>query len=167
VQVEATAIASAGLGELAVVKHSEMLLMARGLGSCIGIAVYEPHNRIAALAHVMLPGPAPAGPPADQPARFADQAIVSIIAAVERLGGRPRDCIIKLAGGAQVIRLASKDDKLQVGKRNIAAVQEALERHGLRIAGQNVGGTVGRTLTVYAATGVTTVRLVGGVEEPL
>jgi chemotaxis protein CheD len=167
VQLDAPAIASAGLGELAVVQRSDMLLTARGLGSCIGISVYEPNSKIAALAHVMLPGPMTIEPVAGQPARFADQAVESIVELLQKRGGRTRDCVIKLAGGAQVIRLANKDDKLQVGKRNIEAVLAALEKRGLRVSAQRVGGNMGRTLTLYAATGITTVRLVGGVEEQL
>jgi chemotaxis protein CheD len=115
----------------------------------------------------MLPGPAPAQVPADQPARFADQAVASVIETVEKRGARVRDCVIKLAGGAQVIRLGNKEDRLQVGRRNIEAVMLALEAHGLRSVAQDVGGTMGRTMTLYAATGVITVRLVGGTEQPL
>ena len=98
---------------------------------------------------------------------FADQAVASVIESVERRGARIRDCVIKLAGGAQVIRLGNKEDRLQVGRRNIEAVLQALESKGLRSVAQDLGGNMGRTMTLYAATGVTTVRLVGGVEQPL
>ncbi len=166
-QPAAITITSVGLGELSIVQRADGLLVARGLGSCIGIAVYEPKTRVAALAHVMLPGPAPAQLPADQPARFADQAVVSVVDSLERRGARIRDCVIKLAGGAQVIRLGNKEDRLQVGRRNIEAVLHALEENGLRSVAQDVGGNMGRTLTLYASTGVTTVRLVGGAEQAL
>ena len=166
-QPVALPITSIGLGELSFVHRAGGLLVARGLGSCIGIAVYEPDARFAVLAHVMLPGPAPAQVPSEQPARFADQAIASLIDAVIMHGGRARNCLIKLAGGAQVIRLGNKEDQLQVGRRNIDAVLQALAANGLSAAAQDVGGTMGRTLTLYAATGVTTVRLVGGSEQPL
>ena len=166
-QPAAATITSIGLGEMSVVQRSDGLLVARGLGSCIGIAVYEPRVHVALLAHVMLPGPAPAQVPDDQPARFADQAVRSLIDSMGKLGGRVRDCVIKLAGGAQVIRLGNREDRLQVGRRNIEAVLQALEANGLRSVAQDVGGNMGRTMTLYAATGVTTVRLVGGQEKAL
>jgi chemotaxis protein CheD len=167
VQPTATSISSAGLGELCIVQQADGLLVARGLGSCIGIAVYDARARIAALAHVMLPGPAPDVVLSGQPARFADQAVVSLMRGLERLGGNVRESTIKLAGGAQVIRLGNKDDRLQVGRRNIEAVRLALAGRGLRIAGEDLGGNMGRSMTLYAATGVTTVRLIGGQEVQL
>lgn len=158
---------SIGLGMMGVVQQSDDILVARGLGSCVGIAVWDRTRKIAALAHVMLPGPPPTLPDAEQPARYAEQAVVALIKAVEKRGGRARDLQVKIAGGAQVIRLYNKDDRLQVGKRNIQAVHEAAGRYGLRIQGEHTGGTVGRTLCLYAATGEATVRLVGGEEQPL
>jgi len=162
-----TCVRTTGLGELTVVRESDDLLTARGLGSCIGIAVYERTHRIAIMAHVMLPGPAPDLPSLNQPARYAAQAVESILQAVEEFGGRPRDLVVKIAGGAQVIRLHGKDDRLQVGLRNTQAVRDAMTRRKLHIAAEQTGGSTGRTLTLHAATGHTTIRLVGGQEETL
>jgi chemotaxis protein CheD len=158
---------SAGLGEMAVVRQSDAVLAARGLGSCVGIAAFEPNRRIAIMAHVMLPGPVSGSPDPSQPARYATHAVESIITAVEQQGGRPRDLVIKLAGGAQVIQLNGKDDRLRVGERNISAVREALAARGLRISAEHMGGSSGRTLCLHAATGHTTVRVVGGQEQSL
>jgi chemotaxis protein CheD len=165
--VTASLTHSVGLGMLVVVKQCEDLLVARGLGSCIGIAAYEPGRRIAALAHVMLPGPAPETADPEQPARYAAQAVDSLIRAVEQHGGRRSQIRVKLAGGAQVIQLNNREDRLQVGLRNIEAVRAALVRTNLPILAEDVGGKVGRTLTLYAASGDTTVRLVGAQEKPL
>lgn len=158
---------SVGLGMLVVLAHSDEILVARGLGSCIGIAALEPARRIVAMAHVMLPGPAPETIDVQQPARYASHAIISLIRAVEQHGGRRGQIALKLAGGAQVIQLYNKDDHLQVGLRNIEAVRAEASRHGLPILAEDVGGKVGRTLTLYAATGETTVRLVGAQEQRL
>lgn len=156
-----------GLGELTIGQRSDDVLVAQGLGSCVGIAAYEPAKKLAVLAHVMLPGPVPETTPAEQPARYAAQAVKAIVETVQRRGGRPRNLVIKLAGGAQVIRVPGMEDRLKIGQRNIEAVREALATHGLRIAGEDLGGNVGRTITIYAATGATTVRVVGGTEQKL
>lgn len=158
---------SVGLGMLVAVKQCDDVLVARGLGSCIGIAAYEPARRIAVLAHVMLPGPAPQTVDDEQPARYAAQGVESMIRAMEQCGGRRSQIKVKLAGGAQVIQLYNRDDRLQVGRRNIEAVRAALAHHGIPILAEDTGGKVGRTLTLYAATGDMTVRLVGAQEQPL
>ncbi len=155
-----------GIGALTVAQGAGALI-AQGLGSCIGIAAYDPLRRIAALAHVMLPGPAPAGLPPDQCARHAPEAVAALIDAVERRGGARRLLVVKIAGGAQVIRLAGREDRFQVGRRNIEAVQAALAAHGLRVAAEDTGGNTGRTLTLTAATGAVTVRPAGGAERTL
>lgn len=160
-------IRSAGLGEMCVATSPDDILTAQGLGSCIGIAAFEPARKIAVLAHVMLPGPTPGATSADQPARFAAQAVDAILDTMQEHGGLRHRLVIKIAGGAQVIKIAGMEDRLKIGARNIAAVHEALQRHSLRIAAEDTGGHVGRTMCLYAATGATTVRVVGGTEQPL
>lgn len=163
----AATIRPAGLGEIVVGQGDDDVLTAQGLGSCVGIAAYDPDRKIAVMAHVMLPGPIPDNTSPEQPARYAAQAVKALVEKVEKGGGRRRNLVIKLAGGAQVIRVPGMQDRLQIGQRNIAAVREALQRHDLRVAAEDLGGHVGRTLTLYAATGATTVRVVGGTEQPL
>lgn len=160
---------SVGLGELVRAQGTDDVLVAQGLGSCVGISVYDPVVKVAAMAHVMLPGPALPGMHngADQPARFADRGVAAVVQAVEERGGQRKRLIVKLAGGAQVIRLAGREDMLKVGPRNIIAVRDACTQLGLRVAAEDLGGGTGRTLSLYAATGQTTVRVVGGAEQPL
>lgn len=162
-----SSVLSAGLGEMCVAVGGDDVLTAQGLGSCVGIAVYEPVCKLAIVAHVMLPGPPPAAPAPDQPARFAAHAVDAIVETVERHGGLRLRLAVKLAGGAQVIKIAGMEDRLKIGARNIAAVHEALARQNLRIAAEDTGGSVGRTLCLHAATGETTVRVVGGAAQPL
>ena len=157
----------AGLGELSIAAGPEDILVAQGLGSCIGIAAYEHSKRLALLAHVMLPGPAPDAARPDQPARFADLAVQTIVDLIKQRGVSQRSLVVKVTGGAQVIKIVGAEDRLKIGQRNIAAVHAALARHGLRVTGEDTGGTSGRTLTLYAADGRTTVRAVGGTERPL
>jgi chemotaxis protein CheD len=155
-----------GIGALSVAQ-GEGTLIAQGLGSCIGIAAYEPLRRIAVLAHVMLPGPAPAGLSPDQRARHAPEAVAALVDVVEGRGGARGLLVVKIAGGAQVIRLAGREDRFQVGRRNVEAVRAALATHGLRVAAADTGGNAGRTLALAAATGAVTVRPVSGAERAL
>ncbi len=162
-----SSVLSAGLGEMCVAVASDDVLTAQGLGSCIGIAAYEPARKLAIVAHVMLPGPPTGAATPDQPARFAAHAVEAIVETVERYGGLRHRLVVKIAGGAQVIKIAGMEDRLKIGARNIAAVHEALARYNLRVSGEDTGGAVGRTLCLHAATGETTVRMVGGAAQPL
>jgi len=82
-------------------------------------------------------------------------------------GGARGLLVVKIAGGAQVIRLAGREDRFQVGRRNVEAVRAALATHGLRVAAADTGGNAGRTLALAAATGTVTVRPVSGAERAL
>ena len=47
-------IIKVGMVDLNVTK-APGILTTLGLGSCVGIALYDKHNKIAGLAHIMLP----------------------------------------------------------------------------------------------------------------
>ena len=50
-------IITVGIGELRVSKE-ECVLESISLGSCVGIALYDPGTKISGLAHIMLPSSA-------------------------------------------------------------------------------------------------------------
>ena len=52
--VDATALA-VGLGEIKVSRRPVEMLVAYGLGSCVGVGMYDPAARVAGLLHAVLP----------------------------------------------------------------------------------------------------------------
>ncbi|MEW6583071.1 MAG: chemotaxis protein CheD [Actinomycetota bacterium] len=147
-----------GLGVLAVSDEKGKGLTALGLGSCIGVAAYDPVARVAGMVHVMLPDsaiatvPGPAG-------KYADTAIPALVEAMRRAGAEPTRLVVKIAGGAQMF--ASGGGNLNIGARNAIAVRAALTRAGLRVKAADTGGTFGRTLEMWVDDGRVTVRAVG------
>lgn len=147
-----------GLGALVVTDVAGKGLSALGLGSCIGVAAYDPAVKVAGMAHVMLADstmsttPGPAG-------KYADTAIPALVEEMARLGAEPGRLVIKLAGGAQMF--ASGGGNLNIGARNAVAVRAALAAAGLRVKAADTGGTNGRTLELWVDDGRTTVRIAG------
>ena len=147
-----------GLGVLAVTDEKGKGLSALGLGSCIGVAAYDPKVRVAGMVHVMLPdagissAPGPAG-------KYANTAIPALLDAMQRLGAAPNRLIIKIAGGAQMF--ASGGGNLNIGARNAVAVRAALAAAKLTIRAADTGGNAGRTLELWVDDGRTTVRAAG------
>ena len=146
-----------GIGQLAVSSDPRDMLVAYGLGSCIGVTAYDPAKKVAGLAHVLLP--ASVGRPivADEPARFADSAIDTLLKELVALGAMRTQLVVKVAGGASVLGPANAE-KFKIGEKNAEAVRERLRHHGLRVAAEDVGGVMGRTLEFHLATGRTYVR---------
>lgn len=147
-----------GLGEFRVTADPQALLACLGLGSCLGLALYEPMTRVAALAHFVLPSGGE-GRPDGGGARFIDSGVPRVVAEMERLGATRRFIFARLAGGAQVVPAARA---VRVGERNVEAAIEALRALSIPIGATHVGGECGRTIRLHCATGRLVVSVVGG-----
>lgn len=148
---------SVGIGQLAISKNPGEVLIAYGLGSCIGVSCWDPQAKVAGLAHILLPSADGKRPDEREPARFADIGIDLLIARLAESGAVARRLVVKLAGGAAVLGPANAE-KFKIGERNAEAIKERLKRHGLSPAATDIGGTRGRTLELHPASGKTFVR---------
>ena len=153
---------SVRMGELATAADPEAVLVAIGLGSCIGLALVDAGVRIAGLAHIMLPGPGDSG--SRPPATFADTGVRALLAAVLAAGARRNRLNAVIVGGAQMFGAAGK---LQVGSRNEASVRRALREVRLPVVAAQTGGSSGRTIRVYLEDTRVTSREAGGSESLL
>lgn len=154
-----------GMGEIKVVHGVGEILTALGLGSCIGICAYDWQNRVAGMAHVVLPESIHGDK--EQPGKFAETAVPALIAAMVKAGASSRNIIVAMAGGAQLFAFTGKATQLDIGNRNAAAVTRALERHSLPIVAKDVGGKTGRTVHLDAGNGCVKVRVIGQPERHL
>ncbi len=133
------------------------VFMVPGLGSCVGLVLYDPQAYLAAMAHIMLPQSN--GQPGDRPAKFADSAVGLLVGVLEDRGARRERLIAKAAGGAQMFR--SQGSFLPVGVRNCEAVQVALDSAGIPVLASDLGGTRGRTIRFFMGTWILQVRSPG------
>jgi chemotaxis protein CheD len=149
---------SVRMGELAVSADPATVLVAIGLGSCIGLALVDDGWRVAGLAHIMLPGPGE--PDRRPPATFADTGVPALVDAVKQLGALGLSAAI--VGGAQMFGAAGTGT--QVGARNEQAVRAALRAANIPIVAAQTGGGSGRTIRVYTADMCVTARVAGAPE---
>lgn len=156
-----------GLGELKVGSSTSQVLVCYGLGSCIGLVLYDHRTHLGAMAHVVLPDSRLGRSQEIQPGKFADTAVPAILAELERLGASRSRIVAKAAGGARMLNLASANSKLDVGSRNIEAVRVALQKAGVSLAAEDTGGTYGRTLQLFVGSGRLLVSTVGRGEKEL
>ena len=146
------------MGEIEVSKRPGDELVARGLGSCIGLTLIDRLTGVAGMAHVVLPesnGPDP------EPGKFADLAVPALIAQMQNAGAVLRRVDAVMAGGARMFDLGEMD----IGARNTAAVKTALTRAGVTVRAAETGGNRGRTLRLTVGEFVVTVKEAG--EEPV
>jgi chemotaxis protein CheD len=147
------------IADFAVVGGNGVLVTA-GLGSCVALALHDPSAGVAGLAHILLPS-AGTGPPSIHPAKYADTGVPLLLEEMRRHGANGR-IVARIAGGARMFA-ALLWSGINMGQRNIDATRAALERLGIPVAAEDVGGDYGRSVRVTAATGIMTVRsLMGG-----
>ena len=133
-----------------------------GLGSCVGVALYDPVARVGGLAHVLVPT---GGKGADGrwPAASPERAVAAMLQAVAASGGEPGRCVAKLAGGGQAFEGVLGRGKSQpVGPQTAAAVRAELGRRGIMVVAEAISPEPGRSMELDLASGTVTVRGQGG-----
>ncbi len=144
----------ARMAEIAVSRHEADVLVALGLGSCIGVALLDRASLAAGLAHVVLPE-SRAG--AATPGKFADTAVPELLRQVTALGATASRLHAVLVGGAQMFA-SGAGGALDIGRRNEQAVRTALAVAGVPVTTTLTGGTAGRTMRVHVGTGLVTCK---------
>ncbi|NLI73458.1 MAG: chemotaxis protein CheD [Euryarchaeota archaeon] len=122
-----------------------------GLGSCVGIAIYDLHAQIGGLAHAMLPH-YEEGRDKVNAAKYADSSIMLMVDELVEMGATRSRLRAKIAGGAQMFSFISSDT-LNIGKRNYKAAILTLKSEHIRLIGEDTGGTRGRTIFFSTADG--------------
>ena len=140
--------------------HSPDAITTLGLGSCVGIALYDKTTQIAGLAHIMLPDSTKVRQNQNR-AKFADTGIDMLIQLLVKEGARKQALTAKIAGGAQMFAFSSNNDMLRVGQRNVEAVKAKLGSLGIRILAEDTGLNFGRTVEFYPETGDFVIKAVG------
>ena len=146
---------SVRMGEIQVSKRPGDELVARGLGSCIGLALIDRFAGVAGLAHIVLPEATEID---REPGKFANLAVPELIDRVCQAGASRRRLEAVLAGGARMFELG----ELDIGARNAQAVLAGLAASGLSVRAAETGGTRGRTMRVAVADCTVTVKEAGG-----
>lgn len=132
-----------------------------GLGSCVGVALYDPVKKVAGLAHIMLPSSQQARNNSNI-AKFADTAIVKLVQDMLALGAEKSRLIAKLAGGAQMFSFVDgSSEMLRIGARNVAAAKEVLNSLKIPIISEDTGGNYGRTIEIHSEDGKLKIKTIG------
>jgi len=148
-----------GMADLKVTS-SPNVLSTLGLGSCIGICLYDPVTKVSGLAHIMLPSSKTIKNNSNI-AKFADTGIDELLVKMEGLGANKRRLVGKIAGGAQMFAFSSGNDTMRIGERNAEAVREILRENRIPIQADETGGNYGRTIEFYADSGRLLIKTIG------
>lgn len=150
---------------MGVSRDQQSGLITYSLGSCIGVAIYDPVAGVGGLLHYMLPESQIDLQKAQKnPFMFADTGIPMLFKEAYRVGASKSRIIVKVAGGSQIL-----DDSgfFNIGKRNYMALRKILWKNNVLIKAEDVGGQVSRTVRMDLATGKVFLRYSGEGEKEL
>ncbi|MEK6266316.1 MAG: chemotaxis protein CheD [Clostridium sp.] len=148
-----------GIADLNVAYSPDKLITV-GLGSCVGIAIYDKSLALGGLAHIMLPDSSQFNKVTNE-IKFADLAIPILVQDMLKRGAKLRNMRAKIAGGASMFNFADKSIIMDIGSRNGIAVRNALKVLSIPIIAEDIGGNKGRTLIFDTTSGVLSIRTVG------
>jgi chemotaxis protein CheD len=146
-----------GIGGLAVRRAGAGTIITHALGSCLGIAVWDPHQRIGGMLHAQLPlaqlNPDRAR---ESPTLFVDLGLNLLFKSAIEMGARKAALRVTVAGGANVT--GSVASQFDIANRNLTVLRKLLWQQGVLVAGEDTGGGHPRTMSLNLATGETLVE---------
>lgn len=131
-----------------------------GLGSCLGVVLYDRRSKICGLAHVMMPSSQLIRKNANR-MKFVDTCLEDMLKELMEHGSSKANMIAKMAGGAQMFVNQNTHNMLNIGQQNIQAVHDLLSEWKIPLVAEDVGNNYGRTIEFDPATGELMIRSIG------
>jgi chemotaxis protein CheD len=147
-----------GVSDMHVSDNPDDTIITYALGSCLGIAMFDPVAGVGGLLHVMLPlSKADPEKAKQKPAMYVDTGLAQLLGVCYDMGATKSNIIISVAGGASMKRNEG-DDYFKIGKRNFTTLRKLLWKNGFMIEKQDVGGNNSRTMAIRISDGLVTVN---------
>jgi len=109
------------------------------LGSCVGLALFDREANTGGLIHLLLPEPVSPNDLANSEI-YATLGIPIFIKQLQKNGAQRKRMEAYIAGGALVGPVDETDLRLDIGGRNVEAVEKTLKNEGIEIVKSETGG---------------------------
>lgn len=152
-------IVKVGIADMNIAKAPDKIRTS-GLGSCVGVVLYDERSTTVGMIHVMLPDSSLGRAEAINIAKFADTGIPAMVEQLKIEGIQPYKLKAKIAGGAQMFQFSSTSETMRIGPRNVEAVKEYLKNFSIPIVAEDTGGNSGRTIEFDPTTKLLNIRTV-------
>jgi chemotaxis protein CheD len=147
-------IHTVGVSDMKISAKKGDVIITHALGSCLGVAVYDPVACVGGLLHVMLPLSTIDPEKADRnPFMFVDTGFPKLLTECFKRGAQKERLEIRVAGGVD-----STENLFQIGKRNLIILRKLLWKNGLLVKSYDVGGNNSRTMSLEIGTGKVTIK---------
>jgi chemotaxis protein CheD len=131
-----------------------------GLGSCVGIVLYDTVTKKCGMLHAMLPDSTRIRNNANR-AKFVDTGLDDMLHQMLREGAVQNRMIAKMAGGAKMFDFTEESDVTSIGYQNVQAARLKLKSLGIALVSEDTGEKYGRTICFDPAINELEVKAVG------
>ncbi|HMA66349.1 MAG TPA: chemotaxis protein CheD [Desulfosalsimonadaceae bacterium] len=139
------------IADMKITDNPADTLITYSLGSCIGVAIYDPVLRLGGMIHCMLPlSKVDKEKARVRPYMFVDTGMQAMLGSLYEQGMRKARAVVNVAGGAKVL---DNQGVFKIGERNFTVLRKILWKNGLLMNVQEVGGNVSRTVSLDVGTG--------------
>ncbi|OPZ02443.1 MAG: Chemoreceptor glutamine deamidase CheD [candidate division BRC1 bacterium ADurb.BinA364] len=128
------------------------------LGSCVSVCLWDVRLGHGGMNHFIYPV---ARQRAQATPRFGNVATLALIRLMERNGSNPEDLAAHIIGGG----CQPNGVGAEIGLENARVARKALERRGIRILSEDVGGAMGRKVVFDTQSGQAAVLKVHKIRE--
>jgi len=143
----ASRIISVPSGSFQVESTDNVLLQAH-LGTCVGLALWDPQSGVSGLYHILLPEPFSENGGGD-PLKYAQSGLPIFLQAILEAGARKERLQAVVAGGALVGHVTMGDLELDIGGRTTTRVMNFLKEEGIPVRESETRGYFSCRLELY------------------
>lgn len=148
-----------GISDMRIGAKPDDEIVTYSLGSCIGVALWDPEVKVGALLHFMLPDSSIDKAKGEQkPFMFADLGVPRMFKEIYKHGAKKERMKVYVVGGAQVM---DNSGMFNIGKRNQMIVQKMFWKNKVAVTKEDLGGSVNRTITLNVGTGEVKLKVSG------
>ena len=132
---------------------SKPTLISTVLGTCVAVSLFDKKRRVGGMSHFKYPR---ISDPQRATAHYGNVAIPTLINMMMEGGSSIRHLEAQIFGGAHNPEYASED----VGHENVELARMVLQKRGVKVVSEDVGGEMGRKLVFHSQKNETAVMKV-------
>lgn len=118
------------------------------VGSCVSVCLHDSVLKIGGMNHFLVPTKTETSF-SPNILNYGDKSLLTLLKEFKKNGSDPKNIKAYIIGGASIGNVFSLD----IGQKNIQIARQFLKRFEIKIAGQSVGGTVGKKIRFFPTLG--------------
>lgn len=132
------------------------ILVTHSLGSCLGLAAWDPTVGVGGMIHCLLPRAT--SPDVRNPCMYVNVGVPLMIRKMVSMGCTKKSLVFKAAGCGRMLHIQNQFD---TGAQNLAMLDSLFSKNAVTLAGRDVGGSIPRTMALDLETGILTISSQG------